>query len=120
MKKFKALSIVAPACDHILNGKKTLEIRSWRPEQLPLKDLIIVQNTRYLLEEGDEQQGEAVAIVNIEAIHAWKPEEVELACANAWEAGYWAWEISQVRPILPRQVVVAKRKIYDISIALDE
>ena len=93
-----------------------MEIRSWRPEQLPLKDFMIVQNTRYLLEESDEQQGEAVAIVNIEAIHAWKPEEVELAYANVWEAGYWAWEISEVRPILPRQVVVAKRKIYDINI----
>ena len=120
MKKVKALSMVAPAGDRILSGEKTLEIRSWRPEQLPLKDLVLVQNTRYLLEEGEEQQGEALAIIHIEAVHAWRQDEIASACANDWQEGYWAWEIAEVRPILSRPAVVAKRKIYDICLALDE
>ena len=44
MKKiYPALSIVAPMGRQISQGNKTLGIRSWRPEQWPLKDLIIVE-----------------------------------------------------------------------------
>lgn len=37
-RKFSALSIVAPSGQRIAQGMKTLEVRSWQPEQLPLKD----------------------------------------------------------------------------------
>ncbi len=38
------LSVIAPAGDNIRAGKKSLEIRKWIPQDLPLTDLLIVQN----------------------------------------------------------------------------
>lgn len=49
--------------------KKKMEIRSWQPESLPLKDLVIVENKNYLIQDGDEEIGRSVAIIDIEAIH---------------------------------------------------
>ena len=43
-----ALSIVAPNGANIAAGRKTLEIRSWRPPRLPLRDLLIVENRIFL------------------------------------------------------------------------
>jgi len=51
MAKYLALSIVAPHGNNIASGKKTLEIRSWQPSKLPLKDLLILENKKYLTEE---------------------------------------------------------------------
>lgn len=64
-----ALSIVTPAGQRIAQGQKRLEIRSWQPEQLPLKDLVIVENKNCLSKAGDEEAGMAVAIVDIESVH---------------------------------------------------
>ncbi|ENV61196.1 hypothetical protein F950_00451 [Acinetobacter soli NIPH 2899] len=36
---YPALSIVAPSGIYIAEGIKTLEIRSWRPNELSLKDI---------------------------------------------------------------------------------
>jgi hypothetical protein len=44
LKQYQALSIVAPNGGRIAQGLKTLEIRSWQPEYLPLKNLVIVEN----------------------------------------------------------------------------
>ena len=43
LKTYSALSIVAPSGTKIAQGLKTLEIRSWTPKQLPLRDLVIVK-----------------------------------------------------------------------------
>nr|WP_287705722.1 ASCH domain-containing protein [Halomonas sp.] len=43
-----ALSIVSPHGSNIASGKKTLEVRSWRPESLPIRDLLIVENSHFL------------------------------------------------------------------------
>ncbi|MCU4357765.1 ASCH domain-containing protein [Acinetobacter ursingii] len=118
MKKLKALSIVAPACERIISGQKKLEIRSWRPEHLPLRDLVIVQNTQFLHKDGDEQIGTAMAIIDIVAVHAWRKDEIEMACANYWKEGYWAWEITNVRPLVPGIQCMAKRRIYEIDLAI--
>ena len=40
-----ALSIVKPAVDDIVAGRKRVEIRSWAPPVIPLRDLVLVQNT---------------------------------------------------------------------------
>lgn len=50
---------------------KTLEVRSWRPEKLPLKDLVIVENTHFLNNDGDEEMGKVVALIDIESVHPW-------------------------------------------------
>lgn len=58
---YPAISIVAPSGSYIAEGIKTLEIRSWRPNELPLKDLVIVENAHDLNQDGDEELGRAVA-----------------------------------------------------------
>lgn len=55
-------------------------------------------------------------MVDIESVHVWQEDEVELACASGWSEGYFAWVISNVRPIEPPSNVAAKRKIYLIEI----
>ncbi|NIE97785.1 ASCH domain-containing protein [Acinetobacter sp. Tr-809] len=112
LKQYTALSIVAPSAERIVQGLKTLEIRSWQPEMLPLKDVVIVENQNFLLNDGDEESGWAVALVDIEAVHAWREDEVETACASAWTEGYLAWVIRNIRPIDPPIQVMAKRKLY--------
>lgn len=112
LKQYTALSIVAPSAERIVQGLKTLEIRSWQPEMLPLKDVVIVENQNFLLNDGNEESGLAVVLVDIEAVHAWREDEVETACASAWTEGYLAWVIRNIRPIDPPIQVMAKRKLY--------
>lgn len=116
MKTYQALSIVTPAGQRIAKGIKTLEIRSWRPAQLPLKNLLIVENQNYLSEDGNEEPGIAVALVDIESVHDWREDEVEAATASYWAAGYYAWVIGNVRPLKQPIEVMAKRKIYQINL----
>ncbi|TLT95673.1 ASCH domain-containing protein [Acinetobacter baumannii] len=47
MQQFLALSVVAPNGTRIAQRIKTLEVRSWVPAQLPLKDLFIVENQNF-------------------------------------------------------------------------
>lgn len=115
-RKFSALSIVAPSGQRIAQGMKTLEVRSWQPEQLPLKDLLIVENKIFLNHDADEELGVAVALVDVESVHVWQPNEVEAACASYWAEGYFAWQLSNIRPIKDKIEVPAKRKIYLIEI----
>lgn len=60
MKSHPALSVIAPAGDLIRSGKKTLEIRQWIPESIPLRDLVIVQNKIRLSRDGvsDDPDGD--------------------------------------------------------------
>ncbi len=44
MKTYHALSVVTPAGSRIRSGRKTVEVRKWRPDDLPLCDMLIVQN----------------------------------------------------------------------------
>lgn len=72
----------------------------------------------YVLKSAEWRKdvGVAVAVVDIEAVHPWREDEFIAACATYYAAGYWAWEISNVRPIMPSITVAAKRKIYLIDI----
>jgi len=111
-----ALSIVSPHGSNIASGKKTLEIRSWRPESLPIRDLLIVENLNFLSAHNPvDPEGRAVAIVDVEEIHEWHPSEVKEACSSGWEPGYWAWCLSNVRSIASSELVSAKRKLYEID-----
>ena len=83
---------------------------------LPLKDLMIVENQHFLLNDGDEDVGFAVALVDIESVHPWQSDEVEAACATYWAEGDLARVIRNIRPIDPPIQVVAKRKLYRIEL----
>ena len=80
-KPYLALSIVAPSGQRIAQGLKTLEVRSWRPDQFPLKDLVIVENQTYLNNEGDEELGVCCGAGGFHSIHTWQENEVDAACA---------------------------------------
>ena len=111
------LSIVAPSGKNIAEGRKTLEIRSWHPEKLPLTDLLIVENGRFLIESDDsDDDGRLVAMVDSLELRPWLPVDVEAACASRWEPGYWAWCISNVRPVSTPARTRAARKLYGIAI----
>lgn len=116
MQQFLALSVVAPNGTRIAQGVKTLEVRSWVPTELPLKDLLIVENQNFLINDGDEEEGIAVALVDVASIHAWQNDEIEPACATGWSEGYFAWVLSNVRPMKQQLKVQAKRKIYQVAL----
>ncbi len=115
--KFKALSVVAPAGDRIATQKKTIEVRSWTPEEAPLLDVAIVQNENYLLEDGQEDEnGNVVAIVDFIKIEPWTEQQQEYACSNKWSSGYFGWHITNVRKLAAPVKAMAKRKIYEIEL----
>ncbi|EKU53075.1 hypothetical protein ACINWC323_0482 [Acinetobacter sp. WC-323] len=96
-----------------------MEVRSWHPEVLPLKDVVIVENQNFLLQDGDEEADLTVALVDIEAVHAWRVDEVEAACASYWAEGYFAWMIANVRPFDQPIQVMAQRKLYLLEVGIE-
>jgi hypothetical protein len=113
-----ALSIVAPNGSRIAAGHKRLEIRSWRPPQLPLRNLLVVENRIFLRDEDEiDPDGMAVAVVDVAEVHAWQPSERDAACWTQWEPGLWAWQLSRVRPIAGAFQVTARRKLYDAPVS---
>ncbi|MEO5829062.1 MAG: ASCH domain-containing protein [Rhodanobacter sp.] len=113
-----ALSIVAPNGSRIAAGHKSLEIRSWRPPQLPLRNLLVVENRIFLRGEDEiDLDGLAVAVVDVDDVHAWQPSERDAACWTHWEPGLWAWQLSRVRPITGAFPVTARRRLYDAPVS---
>lgn len=111
-----ALSVVAPWGQAIAEGRKRIEVRSWRPEVLPVRNLLIVENQRRLTETGDtDPDGRAVALVDVMEVHPWAPDEAEAACST-WEPGWWAWALENVRPITTPFPMLAARKLYMVEV----
>ena len=116
----KALSVVETAGDLIANGNKTLEIRKWVPDSLPLLNLAIVQNKeRLTVDNPFDPNGVVVAIVDIMKVRKWEPKDAKLACSQ-WEAGWFAWELENIRKIAHPIPAHAKRKIYKIDYYIKE
>lgn len=120
MNQFSALSVVAPAGDWIRTGTKTLEIRRWQPDEIPLRDLVIVQNSIRLGGDGpaEDSNGMAVALVDVESVAAWGEDESEPACASYWEPGWLAWRLVNVRLIEPPLPCPARLRIYLVELPL--
>jgi hypothetical protein len=115
---FTALSVVAPAGERIRDGAKRLEIRRWKPDTLPLRDLLIVQNRHRLSESGPQEDpaGVALALVDVVGVHPWREDELAASCASYWEAGWLAWELANVRPLDPVYPVPARRRLYVVAL----
>ncbi len=112
-----ALSIVAPNGTHIAAGRKTLEIRNWRPPQWPLRNLLIIENRIFLTADDEmDPDGLAVAIVDIVDVRPWQPSELVPACANQWAPDRWAWQVAHVRPLHAEFRVAARRKLYEVAV----
>ena len=116
-----ALSIVSPHGKNIAIGRKTIEVRSWLPAELPLRNLLIVENHSYLTENNPtDLDGIAVALVDVTEVHEWLEAEVEAACSEGWQPGYWAWSLSNVRPVSSPFPVAAKRNLYEVAASLPQ
>lgn len=113
----KAISIVAPSGLKIASSLKTLEVRRWSPNLRPDEDLLIVENDRFLRADGEEDQdGRAVAIVRIASVRPFLHSDMAAACANYFEEGWLAWEITNLRQITYSKPVLAARGIYELSV----
>ncbi len=120
MTTYRALSIVAPSGSKIARGDKTLEVRRWTPDELPLRDLLIIENDRYLTEPGaTDPAGCAVALVDVVEVSGWRPDQVDEACASYWEEGWMAWRLENVRSVAHQGPVVAARKLYEVDVHLE-
>lgn len=93
----KALSVVRPAGTKIVNGLKTLEVRRWAPEIRAGEEILLVENENFLTVDGQEETGEAVAIITLGKIREFRQEDIPQACASYYEEGWMAWEIRSVK-----------------------
>ena len=113
-----ALSLVESGGEMIAAGRKTLEIRRWKPAEVPLRNLVIVENGRSLTKaEPFDPAGRVVAVVDVTAVREWRREDAE-AAQSIWEEGWLAWELENVRRVLNGPTVPAKRRIYSIECPL--
>jgi hypothetical protein len=119
MKLYHALSVVEPAGDEIRSRKKSIEVRKWIPDLLPLRDLLSIQNRERLSSTGaqEDPNGKAVALVDVVAVREWKKGDMEAAGAKKWESGWWAWELVNVRPFDCPAFLPAKRRIYPVTLS---
>lgn len=112
----KALSIVSPNGTRIAIGQKTLEIRRWAPDLSPQEKLLIVENDRFLHEEGDEDRnGRAVAVVRVARVRLFTRADMAAACASRFAEGWLAWELIDIRPVKTKGRVLAARGLYDVA-----
>ncbi|MDO3386038.1 ASCH domain-containing protein [Gilvimarinus sp. SDUM040013] len=114
----KALSVVAPWGAMIANKSKSLEIRSWQPEVLPIRDVALVQNRKRLTKCGEEDaDGHVVAIVDIISCKPWEIEDCKFSgCDESdFEEGWLAWKLCNVRKLANPVTAVAKRKFYELA-----
>ena len=114
----KAISIVSPSGTRIAKGEKTIEVRSWLPTIALGEDLLIVENNNFLRTEGEiDPNGSPVAIVKIKNVREYLASDVSAACASRWEAGYYSWELEDIRPIHSKSKIIAARGIYEVELS---
>jgi len=114
----KAISVISPWGDMITNGKKILEIRSWEPNIIPMKNIALVQNKIRLSKENQvDPSGQIIAVIDILDTTPWVQEDCRIAGCDEtqFSEGYIAWRIGNVRKLTNPVNAVAKRKFYDLS-----
>ncbi len=120
--KYQALSILQPAVVLIIDGKKKQEIRSWLPPSLPLKNILLVQNEKYLSSDDDEDEGLAMALVDFTEFSNWTEEEylqqgLKNTLGRVWKPGYYTWKIENIRKLMKPIPCKAKKGIYEVELA---
>ncbi|MDO6709036.1 ASCH domain-containing protein [Photobacterium sp. 1_MG-2023] len=114
----KALSVVEPWGTMIANETKSLEIRSWMPERLPMLNVALVQNNTRLTKDGEEDsEGQIVAIIDIVSCAPWNKADCKFSgCEeSAFEEGWLAWKLNNIRKLHNPVAATAKRKFYDLA-----
>ena len=120
--KYQALSILQPAVVLIIDGIKKQEIRSWLPPSLPLKNILLVQNEKYLSSDDDEDEGLAMALVDFTEFSNWTEEEylqqgLKNTLGRVWKPGYYTWKIENIRKLMKPIPCKAKKGIYEVELA---
>lgn len=119
MKTYRALSVVTPAGSRIRSGRKTIEVRQWRPDELPLRDLLIVENDIRLSRSDvtEDPNGRVVALVDVVAVTDWIEDHLAASCAPYWDDGWLAWHLENIRPVDLNDPVPAKRRLYELKLS---
>jgi hypothetical protein len=116
---FRALSVIEPYGHFISIGKKTIEVRKWRPDDvLPITNLVIVENAIKLSStiQPYDPDGYVVAMVDVTNIRNWKEKDLDSSCSTSFEAGWLAWELENIRKVVYPLKVPARLRIYDINL----
>ncbi|HEV2571208.1 MAG TPA: ASCH domain-containing protein [Beijerinckiaceae bacterium] len=112
----KAVSIVKPGGSLIASGEKTIEVRRWQPDLSPTEDLLIVENEKFLHQDGDkDDNGKAVAVVRVKLVRPFVRSDIKAACATSFEEGWLAWELTDIRPVRDEFAALAARRIYEVA-----
>ncbi|MDU2797514.1 MAG: ASCH domain-containing protein [Klebsiella oxytoca] len=119
MKEYLALSIVSPAVDNILSGEKSVGIRSWTPPELPIYDLVLVQNNKYLHDGDVDVNGVALAVVDVSMVSDWTygdylRQSHDVTLGKDWKKGYYIWKLENIRMVKNKPNVMAQKGIYVI------
>ncbi|WP_206023448.1 ASCH domain-containing protein [Hafnia alvei] len=119
--EYQALSILKPAVDLILDGKKNIEIRSWLPPEFPMKNVVIVQNQKYLSSDEDIDDGVALAIVDFTEFKIWTEDDYNkngfsVSLGRTWKEGYFTWKIENIRKLKKPILCKAMKGIYQIEL----
>ncbi|MZY22943.1 ASCH domain-containing protein [Enterobacter hormaechei] len=119
--KYQALSILKPAVDLILDGKKNIEIRSWLPPEIPMKNVVIVQNQKYLSSDEDMDDGVALAIVDFTEFKVWTEDDYNergpsVSLGRTWKEGYFTWKIENIRRLIKPIRCKAMKGIYQVEL----
>lgn len=81
--------------------------------------MFIVENSRYLLKDDDEEMGKAVAIVKVKKVRPFLESDMAAACSSYYAQDWLAWELTDIRAIDDPIEVIAKRKIYEVELGLE-
>ena len=91
-QSFTALAVLSPAGKLIAQGRHRLELRSWCPPQVPLRDLLIIESRRQVASEDQlDPEAAGVALVDVLSVDPWPG-----------TPGMFAWKLGNVRPIFPK------------------
>lgn len=91
-QSFTALAVLSPAGKLIAQGRHSLELRSWRPPTVPLRDLLIVESRRQVAADDQlDPDAAGVALVDVMSVEPWPG-----------SPGMFAWKLANIRPIFPK------------------
>lgn len=93
----RALSVKQPWANLIADGRKTIEVRTWRTTYRGLVLIVSSQKPKI------EPIGSAVAIAEIVDCRPMGIEDEGLACCEM-RLGDFAWVLNNVRPIVPIKI----------------
>ena len=103
-----AISIKTPHIHRIIDGRKTIEVRSWRTSHRG--DILLVCSRRPNHPDG----GKALAIASLDSIRPMH-EEDETDAMTPYEVGLYSWRLSNVRRVDPFDVT-GRLGLYEVRL----